>query len=69
LIKKGTTLENREMKRMLKSWIKIVLALLALVFFSLGCAGMEEEGRDKCPRCGTIFRIESMPPDAPRPRY
>jgi hypothetical protein len=54
---------------MKRTWIKIFLPLLALGFFSLGCAGMAEEGREKCPRCGEIFRIQSMPPDAPPPRY
>jgi len=60
---------DRERKRMMDNWIKILLILLSLVFFSLGCAGLEEEGREKCPRCGTIFRIQTMPPDAPPPRY
>jgi hypothetical protein len=53
----------------MKTSIKIFLMSLALVFFFLGCAGMGEEGREKCPNCGTIFRIQGMPPDAPPPRY
>jgi hypothetical protein len=54
---------------MMRIWTKTFFTLLALVFLPLGCAGLEEEGRDKCPKCGEIFRIQTMPPDAPRPRY
>jgi hypothetical protein len=52
-----------------KKWISMVLALVVLVAFSLGCAGMvSKETKVKCPKCGAVFTIDegmkAMPPTA-----
>ena len=53
----------------MKKWISMVLTLVVLAAFSLGCAGMvNKETKVKCPKCGAVFTIDeglkAMPPTA-----
>ena len=53
----------------MKKWISMVLTLVVLAAFSLGCAGMvSKETKVKCPKCGAVFTIDeglkAMPPTA-----
>jgi len=45
----------------------MVLALVVLAAFSLGC-GVTKETKVKCPKCGAVFTIDeglkAMPPTA-----
>jgi len=42
-----------------KKWISMVLALVLLAVFSLGCAGYtSREAKVKCPKCGAVFTID-----------
>jgi hypothetical protein len=37
----------------------MVLALVVLAAFSLGCAGMaSKDAKVKCPKCGAVFTID-----------
>jgi hypothetical protein len=52
-----------------KKWISMVLTLVVLAAFSLGCAGMaSKDTKVKCPKCGAVFTIDeglkAMPPTA-----
>ena len=38
-------------------WVNIILALVILPFFSLGCAGISKDTKVKCPKCGAIFSV------------
>ena len=38
-------------------WVNIILALVILAFFSLGCAGISKDTKVKCPKCGAIFSV------------
>ncbi|HSB06421.1 MAG TPA: hypothetical protein VLK23_14650 [Thermodesulfobacteriota bacterium] len=38
-------------------WLNIILALVILAFFSLGCAGVSKDTKVKCPKCGAIFSV------------
>jgi hypothetical protein len=38
-------------------WVNIILALLILAFFSLGCAGVSKDTKVKCPKCGAVFSV------------
>jgi len=41
-----------------KKWISMVLALVVLAAFSLGCGYMPKESKVKCPKCGAVFTID-----------
>ena len=41
----------------MKRVISILLALAILTVFSLGCAGIEEDTKVKCPKCGAVFEV------------
>jgi hypothetical protein len=49
-------------------WIRLFLAFSLVAAFLLGCAG-PEEARVKCPKCGTVFTIQTMPPGSRPPRF
>ena len=38
-------------------WVKIILALVILAFFSVGCASISKDTKVKCPKCGAIFSV------------
>lgn len=45
----------------MKKWTKMLnlfLALILLVFFSFGCAGVSKDTKVKCPNCGAVFTID-----------
>ncbi len=43
----------------MKKWISMVLALVLLAVFSLGCAGyVGKDAKVKCPKCGAVFTID-----------
>ncbi len=42
----------------MKNLVTLVLALLILGSFSLGCAGIAKDAKVKCPKCGAIFTVD-----------
>jgi hypothetical protein len=46
----------------MKNWFLFLLILLAFGIFSSGCAEYAENVKDKCPECGTVFRVNNTPP-------
>jgi hypothetical protein len=52
----------------MNKWITLFLVLGLAAMFLLGCAG-PEEARVKCPKCGTVFTIQTMPPGSRPPRF
>jgi hypothetical protein len=57
-------LERR--RKVMKRWI-IVLLILGLLF--LGCAEMSRNAKEECQECGTIFRVNNLPPGSHPIRY
>jgi hypothetical protein len=45
-----------------KNWFLFLLILLAFGIFSSGCAEYAKNVKDKCPECGTVFRVNNTPP-------
>jgi hypothetical protein len=43
---------------MIKEWSKLVLVLMVLVLFSLGCAQVAKDTKIKCPKCGAVFTVD-----------
>ncbi len=43
---------------MMRRWIGILLMLVILGAFSIGCAGVSKDTKIKCPKCGTVFTVE-----------
>ena len=46
-----------------------MVILLILGTLLLGCAGMKEEAKSKCPECGTLFKVETNAPTSNPVRY
>ncbi len=46
----------------MKNWFLFLFILLTLGIFSSGCAEYAQNVKDKCPECGTIFRVNNTPP-------
>ena len=42
----------------MKKWVSIFLALAVLAGFSLACAGISNDAKVKCPKCGAIFEVD-----------
>ena len=42
----------------MKKVIRILLALAILTVFSLGCTGVQEDTKIKCPKCGAVFTVD-----------
>ncbi len=42
----------------MRTWVKIILALIILGVFSFGCAGITKDAQVKCPKCGQIFTVD-----------
>lgn len=42
----------------MKKLVSLVLALVFMVVFSIGCAGPARETKVKCPKCGAVFTID-----------
>lgn len=42
---------------MMRKWMSIFLALAILAVCSFGCAGIQNDAKVKCPKCGQIFTI------------
>jgi hypothetical protein len=38
-------------------WLGILLALVMLAVFSLGC-GVTKDAKIKCPKCGAVFTVD-----------
>jgi hypothetical protein len=51
----------------MKNWFLFLLILLAFGIFTSGCAEYTQNVKEKCPDCGTIFRMEYTGP--PYARY
>jgi hypothetical protein len=41
----------------MRKWLGIVLALLVLSVFAVGCGYVSKEAKVKCPKCGAVFTI------------
>jgi hypothetical protein len=39
----------------MKKWVPILLALVILSVFSLGCAGASKEIKTRCPKCAGYY--------------
>ena len=42
----------------MKRLVSLVLALVFMVVFAVGCAGPSRETKVKCPKCGAVFTID-----------
>ena len=43
----------------MKKLIRLVLAVVLIAGFTLGCAGHgSKETKVKCPKCGTVFTVD-----------
>ncbi len=43
----------------MKKLVSLVLALVLMVVFSMGCAGYTaRETKVKCPKCGAVFTVD-----------
>jgi hypothetical protein len=38
--------------------VSLLLALVALAVFSIGCSGVAKETKIKCPKCGAVFTVD-----------
>jgi len=51
----------------MKNWSLFLLILLVFGIFLSGCAEYAQNVKDKCPECGTIFRVPyTGPPSVDR---
>ncbi len=52
-------------------YMSIFLTLAILAAFASGCAGISEQAKVKCPKCGAVFSIDKSASDIytgmPRP--
>ncbi len=42
----------------MKRLVSLVLALVLMLVFSMGCGGTSRETKVKCPKCGAVFTID-----------
>jgi len=42
----------------MRKWLGILMALVIVAVFSLGCTGVSKESKVKCPKCGAVFTVE-----------
>jgi hypothetical protein len=45
-------------KFVMRKWPTVLLALLALAMFPIGCAGITHEKKVKCPKCGPDVEMQ-----------
>jgi hypothetical protein len=43
---------------MMRKGLGILIALVILAVFPLGCAAVSKESKVKCPKCGAVFTVE-----------
>ncbi len=41
----------------MKKLVSLILAV-AVLAFTLGCAGVQKDSKVKCPKCGAVFTID-----------
>jgi DNA-directed RNA polymerase subunit RPC12/RpoP len=44
--------------RVMRKWLRILLALAILTICFFGCAGTSKETKVRCPQCGAIIIID-----------
>jgi hypothetical protein len=49
--------------------IMILWALVLLAVLSFGCVGVTQEGKNNCPDCGTLFKVQTSAPTSNPVRY
>jgi len=43
---------------MINKWSKIILVLMLVPLFSVGCAQIAKDTKIKCPKCGAVFTVD-----------
>jgi hypothetical protein len=55
---KGFSFHEEKRRGVMKRGVLILLALAVLTVFFLGCAGVTEDTKVKCPKCGAVFTVD-----------
>jgi hypothetical protein len=42
----------------MRKWASIIMLLVILAGFALGCAGISKDAKIKCPKCGAVFTVD-----------